>query len=164
VALLPASALADGDLGTLVVSAPPNAIVGRAYSAQLRLTGIHGTVPTPPYTFMVQGDLPLGLTLSSSGLLSGIPYLPQRASFTIGVYDGAAHGGFDPLQMAVGTGTALDSLLVPAGTSVANGLADVDQGLNATAQALSDLFGQPGGPTDLAHCLASPRPRASGCP
>lgn len=47
---------------------PPNAQSGVAYSFQF--TGSGGT---PPYTFTVQGTLPPGLTLSSSGLLSGTP-------------------------------------------------------------------------------------------
>jgi uncharacterized protein YjdB len=50
----------------------PTATEGTAYSVQLQATG-----GTPPYNWIiVQGSLPPGLTLSSSGVLSGTPTGP----------------------------------------------------------------------------------------
>lgn len=60
------------------------ASVGQAYSLQFNVTG-----GTPPYHFSIgAGSLPPGLTLSSSGLLSGTPTAEaSSASFTIVVTD-----------------------------------------------------------------------------
>jgi len=58
---------------------PPEAIVGGAYSFQFTADG-----GTAPYTWSVTaGTLPDGLTLSSSGLLSGTPTTAQSSNFLV---------------------------------------------------------------------------------
>jgi hypothetical protein len=62
----------------------PNATVGTAYSQQMTASGGNG----PAYTFGVSfGTLPAGLTLSSSGLLSGTPTAGGDFFFSIGATD-----------------------------------------------------------------------------
>lgn len=65
----------------------PNAKVGAAYSASLQtVTGLSGGVP--PYTWTVNsGSLPPGLTLSSSGVVSGVASGVGSFSFNFTVTD-----------------------------------------------------------------------------
>ena len=55
--------------------------VGVEYTAQLSVTG-----GTPPYTFSGTG-LPDGLTLSTSGVVSGIPKVPGTSTFNVSATD-----------------------------------------------------------------------------
>jgi hypothetical protein len=56
---------------------------GQGYSAQLNATG-----GTAPYTWSVaSGGLPVGLTLSSSGAISGIPSAAGTSTFTVKLTD-----------------------------------------------------------------------------
>lgn len=61
----------------------PKATKSQAYSEQLTAAG-----GTPPYTFaLTSGQLPSGLTLSDTGLVSGTPDTIETQSFTITVSD-----------------------------------------------------------------------------
>lgn len=74
--------------GSLVVSTAnlPQGTVGTAYGQQLNATG-----GTAPYSWLVAaGTLPYGLTLSTSGLLSGTPTTSGSFDFTVQVDDGSA--------------------------------------------------------------------------
>ncbi|HEY1825994.1 MAG TPA: Ig domain-containing protein [Acidimicrobiales bacterium] len=66
-------------------TSPPNATVGNPYSFQLSAGGIPG-----PYTWsLVSGKLPPGLSLSTSGLISGTPTSASRlGAFIVEVVDG----------------------------------------------------------------------------
>lgn len=66
-----------------IVSAPPGGEVGDAYSYSfISLEGL------APYTYVLEsGTLPAGLTLSSAGVLSGIPTTEASYSFVIRVTD-----------------------------------------------------------------------------
>jgi hypothetical protein len=62
-----------------ITNTPPAAQVGVAYNFQLTAAGA-----SSPYTFTLStGSLPTGLTLSSSGLISGTPTVAGTSSFTI---------------------------------------------------------------------------------
>lgn len=65
----------------------PNAQVGTTYSASLlTLTGLSGGVP--PYTWTLSsGSLPVGLSLSSNGLVSGTPSGAGSSTFGFTVTD-----------------------------------------------------------------------------
>lgn len=92
----------------------PSGQVGAAYSATLSASG-----GTPAYTWSISsGSLPAGLTLTSSGLLSGTPTASGSATFTLLVTDSGA-----PAQSAEQTFTltiapqalAIVSTSLPAG-------------------------------------------------
>lgn len=80
--------------GSIVVGGPypPAGVVGTPYSDQLTLEG------TPQPTATVQGNLPPGLTLSPSGLLSGTPTTPGRYTFTV-----IGANGIDPSTSWIAT-------------------------------------------------------------
>src|SRR6266404_3025379 len=61
----------------------PAGTAGQGYSAQL-----NGTGGTAPYTWSVaSGALPAGLTLSSSGAISGVPSVAGTSTFTVKLTD-----------------------------------------------------------------------------
>jgi len=67
----------------------PNAMQNKAYSQQITASG-----GIEPYTFsLAAGTLPAGLTLSSSGLLSGTPTTAASSNFTIKATDSSTGTG-----------------------------------------------------------------------
>ncbi len=74
---------------TLTVSTAslPNGAVGKTYSQALA-----AAAGTPPYTWSLQfgGALPLGLNLSTDGIISGTPTSAGTSSFTVMVTDSAS--------------------------------------------------------------------------
>jgi hypothetical protein len=70
----------------LTTSSLPSGAAGTAYNATMSASG-----GTAPYTWsLVQGTLPPGLTLSSTGSISGTPSAVGTSSFTVQVKDSAA--------------------------------------------------------------------------
>jgi hypothetical protein len=70
---------------SITVSTLPGATMGKAYSATLTASG-----GTPPYTWSVaSGQLPTGLTLSTSGTISGTPSAAGSFAFVAQVKDSA---------------------------------------------------------------------------
>ncbi|KOY86440.1 hypothetical protein AD998_10040 [bacterium 336/3] len=77
-------------LPTLTISpnVVPDAIVDLAYNQLFTATG-----GTAPYTFsIVSGSLPAGLTLTSTGDLTGIPSVTGNFNFVLGATDGVLNG------------------------------------------------------------------------
>jgi hypothetical protein len=67
----------------ITTTALPNGSVGTAYSQTLAASG-----GTPPYTWsLISGALPAGLSLSSSGVISGTPTAAGTATFTVKATD-----------------------------------------------------------------------------
>jgi hypothetical protein len=100
-----------GGSGTL-----PGAVVGNPYDVQLDVPGAEAN------DFVVlNGTIPVGLTLSTSGLISGVPSLPQTATFEVGAYDsGGVPQAFEYLSVVVSSGNpSLDPTLTPLGNSIA---------------------------------------------
>lgn len=64
----------------------PTGAINTSYSQQLSASG-----GTSPYTYSTSSSLPTGVTLSSSGLLSGTPTQSGTYNLTIQVNDGASH-------------------------------------------------------------------------
>lgn len=91
----------------------PNATAGSGYSEDVTATG--GVVP---YSFSVTaGALPNGLSLSSSGALSGTPAASGNFSFTITASDAHSQTGSRSYTLAVGAPTVTVSpASLPAGT------------------------------------------------
>jgi predicted outer membrane repeat protein len=75
---------------TLTTPSPlPGAVAGVAYSQQFTASG-----GTAPYTYAVTGgSLPAGLTLSTSGLMSGTPTTAGTANFTVTATDSNNQSG-----------------------------------------------------------------------
>ena len=86
---------------TLTFAAPPDAVVGTAYSVPLVATG-----GTSPFVWSVSsGTLPAGLTLNaSSGLLSGTPTAAGSFTFTVKVVDASNQSATRAVTLVV-TGT-----------------------------------------------------------
>lgn len=96
VAVPKASALAFDDnvcpVGTgTEIKVCPQGTTGNAYS--VRLKGREGTGCVPYVSFSTVGALPTGLTLSSSGLISGTPTQPGEWTFWVSMKDVPASEG-----------------------------------------------------------------------
>ncbi len=79
----PSSIVTPNAAPTLTFAAPPSGQVAVSYSQQLTVTN-----GTAPFSWAVTGgSLPPGLTLSSSGLLSGTPTAAGSSTFTVQVTD-----------------------------------------------------------------------------
>ena len=95
----------------------PNPSVGVAYNQILSAAG-----GTAPYTFAVtSGTLPLGLTLSSGGVLSGIPTVAGTSNFTVTATDADLCTGNRAYVMVVNPAGCPTILLQP--SSLPNGTA-----------------------------------------
>jgi len=81
----------------------PQATVGGTYSAQLTASG-----GTAPYTFtLVSGNLPTGLSMPASGLISGTPTQQTTASFTVQAKDANAVTAQMSYTLSVNPGAGL---------------------------------------------------------
>lgn len=82
----------------IAANALPQGTVGVAYSA----SAMGASGGTPPYTWsVVSGALPAGLTLSSSGTITGTPTAAGQASFTVQAADSAAKSTTAPFSITV---------------------------------------------------------------
>ncbi len=98
---------------TITTSALKTPYVGTKYSTQLLANGGSGN---PHQWTITVGTLPAGLTLSSAGILSGIPSATGAASFTAKVTDGAHNLATANLSVIVGPQLILTSgLTLPVG-------------------------------------------------
>src|SRR5205823_2757130 len=83
----------------LTTSQLPGGTVGSSYSTTLSASG-----GTPPYSWSVSsGTLPTGLSLSSSGALSGTPTVAGSFPFTVAVKDAASASASASLSINVVT-------------------------------------------------------------
>jgi len=111
---------------TIVIPAPlplsittttlTNATPNTNYSATLQATGGVGTLTWS----MASGTLPTGLSLSSSGAITGTPTVPEISTFTVQVTDSStAPGGPDTMQaslsLTVVTVLSISTTSLPAG-------------------------------------------------
>jgi hypothetical protein len=126
----------------LTVTTPyylPDGTVGQSYSYQLQASG-----GTPPYNWVKRHPdsvLPYGLSMSSSGVISGVPVVAGTDDFTVIVQDTTGSYAYGYLQLTVETGTALDPSLVPLGTELYRDQPSLPGQLNALLAELSDLYG-----------------------
>ena len=91
----------------------PTGYVGSSYSQQLAATGGSGT----GYTWAVASGstLPAGLTLSTTGLLSGKPTAAGTPSFGVTVTDSATNTVTVTLTMTIAPGVSINAITLPAG-------------------------------------------------
>lgn len=103
--------------GTLTISTTsplPGATQGVAYTTQMSATG-----GTPPYTWsVISGSQPPGITMNSSGVISGTPTIIGTTTATIQVADSASHTASGSFSLTVSCATlAITSpATLPAGT------------------------------------------------
>ena len=81
----------------------PAGNIGTAYSATLAATG-----GATPYTWTLAGGaLPAGLTLATTGVISGTPYVAGTSSFTVQVKDSQATQATATKLLSITIGTTL---------------------------------------------------------
>jgi hypothetical protein len=99
----------------------PGATLSGAYNATLAASG-----GTTPYTWsLASGSLPNGLTLSSSGSLTGTPSVLGSFPFTVQVKDAAAHTASSNFSINVVNPTASVSISSPANGATVSGVVNV---------------------------------------
>lgn len=91
----------------------PTGYVGSSYSQQLAATG--GTGTGYVWTVSSGSSLPAGLTLSSSGLLSGKPTASGTPSFGITVTDSASNTASATFSMTISPGVTITTTSLPSG-------------------------------------------------
>lgn len=96
-AIPPQPALADGL--TITTASLPGAITSTYYSATLSASGGSGTCTWA----LSAGTLPAGLSLSSTGVISGTPVSAGTSSFTVLVFDTASHSATRSYTLTVST-------------------------------------------------------------
>lgn len=109
----PPSSSAAGQL-TINTASLPSGTVGTAYSYSVPASG-----GTPPYVWSIStGTLPVGLKLSSKGVISGTPESSGTVGFTVAVTDSEAvpASAIANFSIAIQTELAVTSLSPPAGT------------------------------------------------
>ena len=90
----------------------PSGVVGVEYTQQLAAAG-----GTTPYTWAVtSGTPPAGLSLSSSGILSGTPTTAGAATFTVQVTDAASRTDAQSLTLTVVSTLSVGTATLPDGT------------------------------------------------
>jgi hypothetical protein len=88
----------------------PAGVVGQGYSAQL-----NGTGGTTPYAWTVaSGALPAGLSLSSSGVISGVPSAAGNSTFSVRLTD----VNLLTAQQSLSITTSASSVCAPTGSGV----------------------------------------------
>jgi hypothetical protein len=114
---------------TIVTTSLPSGVVGTQYSQTLQAAG-----GTTAYTWSLASGsaaLPLGLTLSSSGTISGKPTVAGTSTFTVKVTDSAGGGAMSATQqMSIVVNAAPLSIVT---TSLPNGV--VNTSYSQTLQA-----------------------------
>lgn len=90
----------------------PAATVGTSYSRQLEADG-----GTAPYSWaVVTGTLPAGLSLNSSGVLSGTPTSAGSPTFSVRVTDAASRTDTQALTLTVNASLGISTTALPEGT------------------------------------------------
>jgi len=98
---------------TITTTSLPEGSEGQSYSAQLAASG-----GLPPYTWSItNGSLPPGLTLATSGAISGTPTTSGLFSFTVQAADSSSNTASAPLSLAVSNGRLMiTTTQLPGGT------------------------------------------------
>jgi Putative Ig domain len=156
VALMPAVAAAQDEI-YISNPQPPEAVLGQTYSYQLQVAGENGYVAAQPVSFGTTGPLPEGLSLSSSGLISGTPDLPQTAEFYVTFADSNDGYGNATIDMTVGSGTAsLDPTLIPIGNEVISAEASAQSAENNVEGEVNNAVADAEGLGGSALCAVNP--------
>jgi hypothetical protein len=118
-----------------------------------------GTFGTGPWTFALStGSLPPGLTLSSSGLISGTPTYPAQYNFSVDITDSSGLVCPD-VQLQILT-VEIDDLSLLAGASICNAFG----GQYNVAVSGPISLSVTGDAADCYSCFYSPNPPWNGLP
>lgn len=118
-------------------SSLPAASFGVPYNQQISVSG-----GSAPYSYSItSGSLPVGMTLSSAGVLSGTPTTAGSYAFTLTVKDAKGFTASQNLVLNVAKGASLTTL------STSGSAANPDQGFTLTAHVASTLSGIAVAPT-----------------
>lgn len=129
----------SGEDGTL-----PPAVVGNPYGVQLVASGGASSYE------VLSGSLPVGLSMSSGGLISGVPALPQTATVLVGAYKVYTPVADEWLTMTVSSGdSALDPTLTPIGNALA-----ADEG-SVTGSVLGQVDSELAAVQSLVTCVST---------
>lgn len=114
---------------SIAATALTNASPNTNYSATLQATGGVGALTWS----LAGGSLPTGLSLNTSGIISGVPTVPGTSAFTVQVTDSsAAPGGPATAQAQFGltvvTPVTITAAALPAGSAGVAYLAGIDAG------------------------------------
>jgi hypothetical protein len=124
---------AGGGSVTVTQTSLPSGTVGVAYTT----TTLTATGGTSPYTWSITaGSLPLGLTLSAGGVISGTPLAIETPGFTVQAMDssGTHLTGTQVLDIVINTSSTLPNAInVPGGASTT--------GINFNLSSLSTTLG-----------------------
>ena len=121
----------------ITTASVPTGTVGAPYSMALSATG-----GTPPYVWSVSsGSLPLGLVLSSTGVISGTPQASGTSTLTVKVTgQESSHGATQSLSITITQPTPIVTRVQPASGPGAGGTQVVISGSSLQA-ASSVMFG-----------------------
>jgi hypothetical protein len=103
--------LVIGKPPTITSAAPPAGQVNSAYSHSFTATG----VPTPTFSLQSGSTLPPGLSLSSTGVLSGTPTVNGSFSFTVVASNGFLPNATQQVTLVIGKPPTITSAAPPAG-------------------------------------------------
>ena len=81
---------------TITTTALLAGVVSQQYSAALAASGGHGT-----FVWSATGALPAGLTLATSGVISGVPVSQGHSTFTVRAADAADAGNFADRSLSI---------------------------------------------------------------
>ncbi|MBL8218632.1 MAG: putative Ig domain-containing protein, partial [Bryobacterales bacterium] len=85
----------SGFLNFVTPSPLPSGTTGTPYSNSFTMTG-----GVPPFTFaLANGSLPAGLTLSSTGTISGVPFFNGTSTFDVAATDNNPESGGGPITV-----------------------------------------------------------------
>ena len=102
---------------TISTSSLASGVVGTYYSKKLTATGGSGS-----YTFEISnGSLPDGLSLSTSGVISGTPTHESTYSFTVRVTDDQSYAGTKTFSIPIGITSSSSYIITMSPSSLANG-------------------------------------------
>ena len=120
---------------TITTTSLPDGTVGVSYSATLQATGGTGT-----YTWSITGNLPDGLSLSSStGVISGTPTTANTYNFTVQVSDGTQTATKN-LSIKINSNTTSFTLHLPTNWSIISVPFDTDPSLLTSNANIQYLF------------------------
>lgn len=102
-----------GSSPLITTSTLPAGVVNTAYSATIAATG-----GTTPYSWSVtSGSLPAGLSLSSSGTISGTPTTAGTSSFAVQVRDSNSKTATGTLSITITAPVSITTTSLPGGTA-----------------------------------------------